>query len=185
MGDIVIGVDPGGTSAWAAVSMGNVVERAQGEMRSNTRSLVVYARTNRERIRAFGVEDQYIGGKVEIGDDGKPRQNGSAHSSKVVCQRQGFVIGALFIAGFDELTSVERLWMPLPSSWRKEFGLNVGKRGSIDAATRQYVAARMRIPIGQVGEHWAVAACIAWALWETHVRNNARREHIAASGGKT
>ncbi len=177
-GHVVVGVDPGGTSAWAACSMGRIVEHAQGPMVSNAQSLVRFMRAHKDSIVAVGIEDQYISsGKPD--SEGKVR--GNMHSSKVIAKRAGIVHGFIMCAGFTDV--MERVWEPLPSVWRAQFGLNAGKkRGPIDVQTRLYAGHRLGVKLDEKMEHTAVACCIAWALWENWARQNSSRPWIVENG---
>lgn len=185
-GDLVIGIDPGGTSAWAACSMGEVIESHQGETYSNIVACIRFARDHRDDVKRIGIETQYGGfSKPDPKDPDKPRTM-LIKSSLTISKRAGMFTGAFLVAGFRHLVETPQLWEPLPSEWRKPFGLNAGRgRAPIDVQTRLYAGHRARRVFDPKDEHLAVACCISWALWEMHARNNARRDHIAATGGKT
>jgi hypothetical protein len=174
---VVIGFDPGQKPAFAACSMGRIIHVISGDRPTVQRSAVKWCRERRERIVRIGVERQYNGAN--------PR------SSLSVAFDAGRFVGAMECAGFGDLCGTPQLWQPMPSEWRALFGLNAGKnRQPIAQQTRIYAEHRASrenaVVFGKVTltDDEAVACCLAWALWETWSRNNARRDHIAADAGR-
>lgn len=168
--DIVVGIDPGGMQGVGIWGAHGRVDSWQGELWPCTVRLIQFAREHRPRIVRFCIEDSFLGA--------------GPHASLQVAERAGQVRGALRCAGFNALMNEPSLWRPKTSEWRSKLGIK-GKRDAAEAQARLWMGSILKRTFTVAQTHEAEALCMAHLTWTEWARNHARREHIAADGGRS
>lgn len=158
-GVVVVAFDPGAVAAVAGWGHKGLLFSSQGEERAVMRDGVRWMHQHRGELVAWCVEALFVGV--------------NARSSLSVAESAGRIIGAAWAAG----VSLEP-WRPLPSEWRREAGLPVGKRGTrevAEAEARERVGLLLGRNVTRSQTHLAEAVVMAETTWKRHWSREAMR----------
>lgn len=149
---VVVAWDPGVVTGVAAWGHSGLLFSFQDDELRALREGITWMRANRESLAAWTVEAMFVGP--------------SARSSLTVAESAGRILGAAFACGV-----VLPPWRPLPSQWRKEAGLTVGKRGTREIAeneARARAALLLDRQLPKSHTHLAEAVLMAETTWKRH-----------------
>jgi Holliday junction resolvasome RuvABC endonuclease subunit len=143
---MAIGIDPGSITGVAVIGKNGLIASWQDEKLRSSRTLLRYFLDHRDDVDIVAVEDAFMGRGI--------------HSSLVVASNHGFILGALWAAGWSRET-----WCPKPSEWRSVHGFRRKSEEAHEDAM-SFASARSGEKIPDKSIHRAEAICIAIAAWE-------------------
>lgn len=159
---VVVAWDPGVVTAVAAWSHTGLLYGLQDSEEQALRAGIMWMRSRRHDVVAWTVEALFVGP--------------NARSSLSVAESAGRICGAAWACGF----TVDP-WRPLPSEWRRDAGLPVGKRGTREVAekeARDRASLLLNRTLPKNETHLAEAIVMAEVTWKRHWSREAMRRGL-------